>query len=73
LLPYRVVYVSAIHAEPSELAQGTPFRGLFLDLPLGAAGAPSFLAGLISFLAPGVLPLVPAYVGYWSGRSVKVS
>lgn len=28
----------------------------------------AFLAGLISFLSPCVLPLVPAYVGYMSGR-----
>lgn len=40
---------------------------LFLDLPLGAAVMPTYfiaiLAGLISFLSPCVLPLVPAYVG----------
>lgn len=46
--------------------------GLYLDLPLGGASAPTyfiaFLAGLISFLSPCVLPLVPAYVGYLSGR-----
>jgi len=36
-----------------------------------------FLAGLLSFLSPCVLPLVPAYVGYLSGstlgNSTKVS
>jgi cytochrome c-type biogenesis protein len=55
-------------------------NGLFLDLPLGMASAPTYfiavLAGLISFLSPCVLPLVPAYVGYLSGhafRSVEVS
>lgn len=30
----------------------------------------AFLAGLASFLAPCVLPLVPAYIGYLSGRVV---
>jgi cytochrome c-type biogenesis protein len=49
-------------------------NGLYLDLPFGGASAPtylvSFLAGLISFLSPCVLPLVPAYVGYLSGRAV---
>lgn len=30
----------------------------------------AFLAGLASFLSPCVLPLVPAYIGYLSGRSV---
>jgi cytochrome c-type biogenesis protein len=45
---------------------------LFLDLPLGGAAVPTYLiavlAGLISFLSPCVLPLVPACVGYLSGQ-----
>jgi len=49
-------------------------NGLFLDLPLGGASVPTYfvamLAGLISFLSPCVLPLVPAYVGYLSGRAL---
>ena len=49
-------------------------KGYYLDLPLGGAAAPSYLiavlAGLISFLSPCVLPLVPAYVGYLSGQAV---
>ena len=48
-------------------------HGLFLDLPFGAAATPTYLiavlAGLISFLSPCVLPLVPAYVGYLSGQA----
>jgi len=48
-------------------------NGLFLDLPLGAAATPSLLvaavAGLLSFLSPCVLPLVPAYLGYLSGQA----
>ncbi len=48
-------------------------NGLFLDLPLGSAMAPTYLiavlAGLLSFLSPCVLPLVPAYVGYLSGHA----
>lgn len=48
-------------------------NGYFFDLPLGSATIPSYLiavaAGLISFLSPCVLPLVPAYVGYLSGQS----
>jgi cytochrome c-type biogenesis protein len=47
-------------------------NGLFLDLPLGSM-APSifaaFAAGLLSFLSPCVLPLVPAYLGYMSGQA----
>jgi cytochrome c-type biogenesis protein len=48
-------------------------NGLFLDLPLGSTTTPTYfiavLAGLISFLSPCVLPLVPAYVGYLSGHA----
>ena len=37
-------------------------------------GAPlAFLAGLISFISPCVLPLVPAYIGYLSGATVNNS
>ena len=48
-------------------------NGLFLDLPLGTGVTPTYfiaiLAGLISFLSPCVLPLVPAYIGYLSGHA----
>lgn len=48
-------------------------NGLFPDLPLGAAVTPTYpiaiVAGLISFLSPCVLPLVPAYIGYLSGHA----
>jgi len=47
-------------------------NGFYLDLPLGGA-APTYLiailAGLLSFLSPCVLPLVPAYIGYLSGQA----
>ena len=51
-------------------------RGLFLDVTTsGAAITPTFfvalLAGLLSFLSPCVLPLVPAYIGYLGGRAVN--
>ena len=49
--------------------------GLYLDLPLGGASTPNYLvaivAGLLSFLSPCVLPLVPAYVSYLGGRAVR--
>jgi len=39
----------------------------------GAATIPTYLiailAGLLSFLSPCVLPLVPAYIGYLSGQA----
>lgn len=46
-------------------------NSLYLDLPIGGASAPTYfiaiLAGLVSFLSPCVLPLVPAYIGYLTG------
>lgn len=46
--------------------------GLFLDVGPGAGlGYPvAFLAGLLSFFSPCVFPLVPAYLGYLSGRTL---
>jgi cytochrome c-type biogenesis protein len=50
-------------------------HGYFLDLPLGSATAPTYFialtAGLLSFLSPCVLPLVPAYIGYLGGRAAR--
>ncbi len=52
-------------------------NGFFLDLPLGATATPTYviavLAGLLSFLSPCVLPLVPAYLGYLSGHAFAES
>lgn len=48
-------------------------NGLFLDVSFGQSAVPSYpvaiLAGLLSFLSPCVLPLVPAYIGYLSGHA----
>jgi len=48
-------------------------HGYYLDLPLGEAATPNYLiaiiGGMISFLSPCVLPLVPAYIGYLSGQA----
>ncbi len=50
-------------------------NGLFLDLGLGGSDTPTYFiaiaAGLLSFLSPCVLPLVPAYLSYLGGRSVE--
>jgi cytochrome c-type biogenesis protein len=47
---------------------------LFIDFSIYTA-APTYLtailAGLLSFLSPCVLPLVPAYLGYLSGHSLR--
>ncbi len=49
-------------------------NGLYLDV-LAYAAAPTYLtailAGLLSFLSPCVLPLVPAYLGYLSGHAIQ--
>lgn len=48
-------------------------NGLYLDLQSNQVAAPTYFiavfAGLLSFLSPCVLPLVPAYVSYLSGRA----
>ncbi|MBE2224275.1 MAG: cytochrome C biogenesis protein [Anaerolineae bacterium] len=48
-------------------------NGFYLDLPLGDSQTPTYLiamlAGLLSFLSPCVLPLVPAYIGFLSGQA----
>jgi cytochrome c-type biogenesis protein len=48
---------------------------LFQDIALmegeNVSVALAFVAGLLSFMSPCVLPLVPAYLGYLSGRAVR--
>ena len=47
-------------------------NGFYLDLPFGGAAPTYFIAivaGLLSFLSPCVLPLVPAYISYLSGQA----
>lgn len=50
-------------------------NGYYLDLPFAAASTPTYaiaiLAGMLSFLSPCVLPLVPAYIGYLSGQAAQ--
>ena len=52
-------------------------NGFYVDLPFGNAAEPTYLiavlAGLISFLSPCVLPLIPAYIGYLGGRVLQQS
>jgi len=54
------------------IAQWAQRSGLYLDVPLGDAATPTYfvaiLAGLLSFLSPCVLPLVPAYLSYLGGH-----
>ncbi len=52
-------------------------NGYYLDLPFAGGATPTYpiaiLAGLLSFLSPCVLPLVPAYIGYLSGQTGQTS
>lgn len=45
----------------------TPFAELALDGPLLVAVGVAALAGLVSFLSPCILPLVPGYLSYVTG------
>ena len=42
-----------------------------LDASLVASAPLALLAGLIGFFSPCVLPLIPAYIGYLSGTSLR--
>jgi len=52
-------------------------NGYFIDSFSTYAAAPTYItaiiAGLLSFVSPCVLPLVPAYLGYLSGHTLKAS
>ncbi len=52
-------------------------NGYFIESFAAYAAAPTYLtamlAGLLSFLSPCVLPLVPAYLGYLSGHTMQRS
>lgn len=59
----------------SQLSQYGAFLNLEAMLGIESAGgvtlALAFLAGLLSFLSPCVLPLVPAFLGYLSGAALN--
>jgi cytochrome c-type biogenesis protein len=50
-------------------------NGYFIESFSSYAAAPTYvtaiIAGLLSFLSPCVLPLVPAYIGYLSGHTLQ--
>ncbi len=52
-------------------------NNFYFDAALAYSAAPTYLtamvAGLLSFLSPCVLPLVPAYLGYLSGHTFRVT
>jgi cytochrome c-type biogenesis protein len=57
------------------IARWAQERNLYLDAGAFTGATPTYfiaiLAGLLSFLSPCVLPLVPAYVFYLSGRTLS--
>lgn len=72
-VPGWVPTLSALKAWAAQSAFQQSLLKVEINLnPLGAS--PTFwmavLAGLLSFLSPCVLPLVPAYIGYLGGRAV---
>ena len=52
-------------------------NGYFIESFTNYAAAPTYItaivAGLLSFISPCVLPLVPAYLGYLSGHTLKAA
>ena len=50
-------------------------NGYFIESFTQYAAAPTYItaivAGLLSFVSPCVLPLVPAYIGYLSGHTLR--
>ncbi len=64
-----------ISGQMDRIAAWSLRNGLYIDVTLSETITPTYLiaifAGLLSFLSPCVLPLVPAYLGYLSGQVVK--
>src|SRR5258706_6588082 len=46
---------------------GNSFAGVVINGPLLVAVAVAAIAGLVSFLSPCILPLVPGYLSYMTG------
>lgn len=69
-----VIGVLLMSNQMTRIAIWAQSNGFFVDIPLGGATpniAIAFLAGLLSFLSPCVLPLVPAYLGYLSAQALS--
>ncbi len=65
-----------ITAQMTAIARWALQAGLYVDFSSSGAIPSLFtagFAGLLSFLSPCVLPLVPAYLGYLSGHALAIS
>ena len=76
-IPKVVIGLLLLTGRMNMIAIWAQKNGYYFDLPLGGAAVPSYLiailGGMISFLSPCVLPLVPAYIGYLSGQAASVA
>lgn len=59
-----------VFALEEQVADASGTGGDIISLSFIAAAPLALIAGLISFISPCVLPLVPAYIGYLSGAAV---
>ncbi len=71
-----VIGILMVTAQMTVIARWALQSGFYLDIPTSGqvpGTLTAMLAGLLSFLSPCVLPLVPAYLGYLSGHALAAS
>lgn len=72
LLTTRFFFLNEwVFALEDQVAMASGTGGDIISLSFLAAAPLAFIAGVISFISPCVLPLVPAYLGYLSGAALS--